>query len=278
MSDSSVFAKLLSAAAFLALCAYLLSHMSLLLEGNSLTLRSVSVRESIRFEGIALRSEQSVCSERELKSVRTSGERVAAGGIVAVSDGGELRSPVSALFFEDTDGYEYLQPPESISAETLENLLNAAPKKEENSVGRLVMGRSWYIAASADTADAPEGSCTLVIDGEELSARILSTAPAGDGKSALLMEIKRAEFLSLRRCRGEIILREMNGLEVPCSAVGMGEDGKYFVTICTAAGKERAEAEILYNKGGKCLIAPSEKLREGMRIARNPSVALRQLP
>lgn len=270
MSDRSVYAKLLSVVSFLALCAYLLSHMSLLLEGGSLVLESVSVRESIDFEGIALRSEQVLCSERELKSVRTSGERIAAGGIVAMSDGWELRSPVSALFFEDTDGYEYLTPPESISEAILDELLNALPRKEEHCIGRLVTGRDWFIAAAAGTDESLREQCSVYMDGEELSARIVSSAPAEGGKTALLLKLKggKSGFFSLRRCKGEIIEKEIRGFMVPQSAVGTDEDGKNFVNILSAAGKERAAAEILYIKDGSCLIAPSEELREGVRITR----------
>ena len=270
MVRTSAFAKLVSAVLFAAVCAYLLAHFAQVLDDSRrAVLTEKTVTDSIALEGIALRSEQTVCLEGEPVLFCENGERLAAGQIFAEQNGESLISDASAIFFGSCDGYEYLAPNEDgFSAECLNKLL-AAERRGDSAAGRLVKGRTWYFAAVAEAKDVACGEVTVKFGdlNEKISCTLVRSCPDGKGKTAVLLKIRigKNEYLSLRRCRGEIILKETTGLAVPVGAVAE-ENGNYFVIRLTAAGEKVCPAEILYKNEDFFLIRPTEELYSGAKV------------
>ncbi len=270
MFRSSPFAKLVSAVLFAAVCAYALAYFAQIIEDSQyepLTERTVT--DSIAFEGIALRSEQTVCLEGEPVFFCESGERLAARQIVAECGGKSVLSPASAIFFNNCDGYEYLTVrEEEFSPDTLRALL-CSEKRDETAVGRLVKGRTWYFAAAADAQNIPCGEVKVKFEDsdESINASLIRSCPDGEGKTAILLKIQlgKNEYLSLRRCRGEIIRNEYTGLEVPTDAVAE-EDGMCYVCKFTVKGEKTCPVEILYKCEDFFLISPTDELYSGAKV------------
>ena len=229
-----------------------------------------TVTDSIAFEGIALRSEQPFCLEGEPVFFCRSGERVAARQIVAECGGKSVLSPVSAIFFNNCDGYEYLTVrEEEFSPDTLRALL-CAEKRDETAVGRLVKGRIWYFAAAADAQNIPCGEVKVKFEGsdESINASLIRSCPDGEGKTAILLKIRigKNEYLSLRRCRGEIVQNEITGLAVPINTVTEDSDGKNFVIKRTVTGESSCPVDILYKNEEFFIISPTDELFAGAKI------------
>ena len=271
MIRTSPFAKLVSAVLFAAVCAYALAYLARLIEdGRKIALTEMTAADSIALDGIALRSEQPVCPEGEPVFFCESGERAAAGQVIAERNGEKIVTDESAIFFENCDGYEYLSvTEEEFSPDVLEKLLSA--EKHDTAAARLIKGRTWYFAAFADTEDIRCGEVKVKLEGsdERINASVVRAFPDGKGKTAVLLKIRvgKNEFLSLRRCRGEIILHEVTGLAVPANAV-MEEDGKTFVNKCTLTGESSCPVDILYKNEEFFIIKPTDELFAGAKIKR----------
>ena len=270
MRQASPFGKLLSAVLFTAVCLYVLAYLSEAVKTRrSDMLTEKTVVDGIGLEGIALRFEQTICLEGEPMLFCKNGERVAAGQVFAECNGESAVSSQSAIFFENCDGYEYLSPAEDFSPETLEKLLRAE-KLDEKAAGRLVKGRIWFFAAYADEENVPCGTYRLRLDGfdEKLDCALVRSVSDGKGKTAVLlkMRIGKEEYLSLRRCSGELIRNEYTGLEVPADAVTKDGDGNCFVIRFTAAGEKVCPVDIIYESEEFFLIKPTDELFAGAKV------------
>lgn len=162
------------------------------------------VREYAEIKGIAVRWEQLVCSPDTAPAL-LSGERIPCGAQVAEG----LYTESSAVFFDHSDGYEFLSPDilPGLTPGKLDKILSLSPGS--TGTGRLVTGRSWYIAAFSDIALPPSGSFRLYIDGMDgyLSAE-LAEAAEEKGRYTVLLRLTDGspEALSLRKLSGKLLL------------------------------------------------------------------------
>lgn len=163
-----------------------------------------AVREYAEIKGIAVRWEQLVCSPDPAPAL-LSGERIPCGAQVAEG----LYAESSAVFFDYSDGYEFLSPDilRGLTPGNLEKILSSPPGS--TGTGRLVTGRAWYIAAFSDTALPPSGSFRLYIDGMAgyLNADIAEVSEEKGRRTVLLrLTDGSAEALSLRKLSGKLLL------------------------------------------------------------------------
>lgn len=227
--------------------------------------RKRDVVESAEISGIAIRAEEPVSGFLPA----TDGERV------SPEKSGLLRS---AMFFSQTDGYEYLSPEclEELTVGKMQELFSATPEASSSSC-RAVYGFAWYFAALADeTVPLRENDvCEILFDGigKSTSAVIETVSAAENGKRALLLRLTAdaPEYLSLRRCGAEIIFSRISGLELPRETVQTDTQGNKFVYISTAGLVETRSVDIIYTStaGDFCLAAESaeyDALREGSVI------------
>ena len=256
---------------FAAVCAYAMAHFAQFLENSRYeVLAEKTVTDSIALDGIALRTEQSVCLEGEPMLLCESGERVAAKQNFAECGGERIAGDESAIFFKNCDGYEYLSVTEDTFSPDRLNELLSAEKHDEAAVGRLVKGRNWYFAAAADAQDIPCGTVAVKFEGfdERIEAALVRSCPDGKEKSAVLLKLRigKNEYLSLRRCRGEIIQNEITGLAVPKAAVIRAGEGNASVLRRTPAGEKSCPVDILYENENYFLIKPTDELYAGAKI------------
>lgn len=147
----------------------------------------------------------------------------------AASSVRRITAPRSGLYSAVVDGYEAVLTPD-ILADLTPSQLSAvqADPAVSSSVGKLVLGDSWYYAAAMDAEDAQalqeEGGLSLRFSKgvtQALSVSIASIGPEENGRVVVTFEGKRylPELTLLRQQRAEVIYSTISGIRVPKEAI-----------------------------------------------------------
>lgn len=275
--ESSRYFSLTAAIVFLAVCAYAGAAVYSRVEQPEIeTVSLLHVQESAELQGIVLRREQSLSFTWGTTLLAQDSRRLSAGEPLAVDLlGDSLLCPCSAVFFSDTDGFEYLSPDSIDSGDVaaLEALLDERPS--ERSDGRLVTDTAWYYWALASSKeDLPSsGQCSVQFDGmeESVQAQIISLSESQGGMRAMLLRLTQggSEYLSLRKTGARLLFSQHSGLYLPNEAIMQEADGSKSVYILSAGIAEKQPVEIIYTGSGFSLAAAglaSDSLREGDRV------------
>ena len=156
-------------------------------------------------DGIAVRSELLLPGAEGMSRVKD-GERVRRGAVLYA----DVFAESSGVFFESSDGYEYLCPAmlEELDTKGLHELLSAQP--QETDAARFVTGYAWYIAAFSDRPLPESGRYIFYPDGmgKAIPAEIVS-ACTENGKTAVVLRLTDGtpEALSVRKITGKIIIK-----------------------------------------------------------------------
>lgn len=190
-----------------------------------------------------------------------------------------ITAPVSGLYSAVVDGYETVLTPESIQEFSPSQLSAVQPDSAVSShVGKLILGDSWYYAASLRTSEIREiqeaGSISLRFSKDvtrDLDVTVQSVGWEENGRSVVVFQGKYdlAQLTLLRQQSAEIILNTMSGIRVPQEALRVvprtvtGEDGEsrevqttgvYCVVGVQAVFKP---VEVLYSGEGFVLLHPA---------------------
>ena len=277
----SRFVQTVAAALFLAACAYMGAGLlgDLRPGMETAVVRQVTVTDSVKLEGIAVRREQLICS-RGGQILVEDGRRVGAGKAVAETRSEAVCAPASAVFYADFDGLEALTPDdlEGLTAGSLTELMNKAPSAPTDAIGRLVLGYEWYFAAlaPADLAlDREEYRLCFQGAEERVRARLISQSGPEEGQKVLLFRLTQGgrEYLGLRRTEATLVLSEYTGLEVPEEAV-VSDGENHFVYTLTAGDMEKKAVEILYTADGRCIAAVS-RTESGLHAGHTVAISRR---
>ena len=174
------------------------------------------------------------------------------------------------------DGYENVLTPESLTDMTPSQLSAVrADSAVSSSVGKLILGDSWYYAASMPAADAEElkeTSDTLQKAGKSLILRFAKSVerdlpvtvsylgPEEDGRRVAVFEGKTylPQLTLLRQQSAQIIWGGAEGIRVPKEAL------RYCIVGMEARFKP---VEVLYNGNGFLLVrANAPEDRENLRL------------
>lgn len=156
-----------------------------------------------------------------------------------------ILSPATGYFSETIDGYEGILTKElleTLSYEELVEILEAdkPAAAQEQALGKIVRGFSWYFAVPLEMADARRvraGSRVKVRfsqTGEAVDASVYAIRKSDDDEHALVIlsgDRFSASIVSLREQEIDLILGTYTGLKVPKEAVRVstetqtGEDG-----------------------------------------------------
>ena len=205
---ASRFFSALSSVLFLALCAYAGAYIYP--KKTAQETPRVEVTQTVTLRGVAVRYE----SVFDCAGTAENAQRLSAGSPFGLDENGdELYSDASAVYFSESDGFEYLSPDklDELNPDELEELLSM-PVKEASSP-RLVTGFAWYYAALApETAPIPEiGRCRLLFDGfqNETDAYLVSASAAENGRRVLLFRLTAGgeAYLSLRQTSANIDIK-----------------------------------------------------------------------
>ena len=105
----SPFLRAVASVLFAAACAWALAHFMYRADERSAVCTAVrcTVSEDVALEGVVIRSEQLLRSDPAPGVSAVPGERLAADSAVAFAGDEPVMTRRSAVFFDDTDGYEY---------------------------------------------------------------------------------------------------------------------------------------------------------------------------
>ena len=207
-----------------------------------------------------------------------------------------IAAPVSGLYSAVVDGYETVLTPESLTDMTPSQLSAVrADGTASSSVGKLILGDSWYYAAAMSAADAEEleeKSDTLRKGGKSLTLRFAKSVerdlpvtvshigPEENGRRVVVFEGKTylSQLTLLRQQSAQVVWDSAEGIRVPKEALRMekvtlsaeGErvtenaTGVYCVVGMEARFKP---VEVVYNGSNFLLVrsaAPED--RENLRL------------
>ena len=226
---------------------------------------------------------------QELKELR----RQAAGTTRRIS------APVSGLYSAVVDGYETVLTPESVLEMSPSQLSAVQPDGAAGShVGKLILGDSWYYAASLRAGEIKDlqeaGSISLRFSKDvarDLDVTIQSVSWEENGRSVVVFQGKYdlAQLTLLRQQTAEIILNTMSGIRVPQESLRVvpqsvaGEEGEkrevqttgvYCVVGVKAIFKP---VKVLYSGEGFALVQPAGAAKRILRSGDEVIVTARDL-
>jgi len=266
--------KVLATVLFLALCAWLGARLwTSVGEGlETVAARYETVTDSVHLRGIVVRREQLVCAAFGDSLTAENGQRLPGGSAVLLHwDGSAFKSPCSAVFYADFDGFEALSPDmlENLSVSGLDELLATVPE-DTKAHGRLVCDFAWYFAAFVpEEIELAEGErCRLRFENtqEKLEAVPISLSESERGERAAVFRLTEGDgqYLSLRGCDAELFFDEYSGLSVPTAAIIRENDSHYVYTL-SAGVVEQCKVDIIYTAEDFCLVSP-ESLHRGSTL------------
>ena len=187
--------------------------------------------------------------QAQIKELKTQ----AAGSVRTVT------APVSGLYSAVVDGYETVLTPESLSDMTPSQLSAVrADSTVSSGVGKLILGDSWYYAASMSAADAEElqeASDALKKAGKSLTLRFAKSVerdlpvtvsrigPEENGRCVVVFEGKTylSQLTLLRQQSAQVVWDSTEGIRVPKEALRMEK-----VTVNSEGQRVTEEATGVY--------------------------------
>lgn len=218
----------------------------------------------------------------ELKARRQAVQAQAAGSVRRIT------APVSGLYSAVVDGFETVLTPESLAELTPSRLSGVqADNTVRSQVGKLILGDTWYYAASMPTEDAKKlrerGGLTLRFTKSverDLPVSLISIGPEEGGYSVAVFrgDTYLPQLTLLRQQSAQAIYNTVEGIRVPKEALRMvtrtaeNEDGTVTETTttgvyCVVGMKARVKpVEVVYSGDDFVLVQPDigpdqEKLR-----------------
>ena len=257
-------------------------------ESRGSELRALVMKRDYTYSGDDLDG-QLESLRQELKELR----RQAAGTTRRIS------APVSGLYSAVVDGYETVLTPESVLEMSPSQLSAVQPDGAAGShVGKLILGDSWYYAASLRAGEIKDlqeaGSISLRFSKDvarDLDVTIQSVSWEENGRSVVVFQGKYdlAQLTLLRQQTAEIILNTMSGIRVPQESLRVvpqsvaGEDGEerevqttgvYCVVGVKAIFKP---VKVLYSGEGFALVQPAGAAKRILRSGDEVIVTARDL-
>ena len=200
-----------------------------------------------------------------------------------------ITAPAAGLYSAVVDGYETLLTPDTLGTLTPSALasLRADPAVSSN-VGKLILGDSWYYAASVPTneikalREAPQLTLRFSKGVEQdLPVTILSVGPEEGGRSVVVFQGKTylAQLTLLRQQSAQVIRCSYEGIRIPAEALRVrtvekkNEDGTTTKTqetgiYCIMGARARFKpVDILYRGEGFLLVrSTSQQAGRMLRI------------
>ena len=191
-------------------------------------------------------------NERDVASGVSSGnfdELIAAVNASIAEQKGKLGSvletvtaPETGWFYSSADGYESIFDPaklDSLTVESFDELISAAPASTANSAGKLALDYKWYLALEAGGADVASleagDRCDVAFayNGGQSVTMTVERVVAGGDKTRTLIVLSATRLSSgfsfARRQTVDLTVAKLSGISVPRSAVRLvdGVQGVY---------------------------------------------------
>lgn len=175
-----------------------------------------------------------------------------------------VRAPESGLYSAVVDGYETVLTPDFLTDLTPAALSAVQPVSSGDAgLGKLILGDTWYYAATLSAADAGELEVgkTLTLrftkgDSRELRVKTVSLSKAENSRVAAVFSCRQylAELTLLRRQSADLIRGTVEGLRVPELAIRVSDDGVTGLYCVVGAAARFKPVTVLYDGDGFALV------------------------
>lgn len=155
-----------------------------------------------------------------------------------------ITAEASGYYVNKEDGYENVLSVDNIDELTAEQLEEAFDSKRNEptpgSIGKIIDGYNWYIAAVIDSAHAAsieKGKNVKLIfgdsDDDSVATYLYSVKKIDDKKSLVVFRctLMNDDLVSLRKVNGKIVLNEFVGLKINRDAIRIDENGNTGVYV-----------------------------------------------
>ncbi len=183
----------------------------------------------------------------------------------------------SGYYVGSSDGYENVLTIDSLDNLTPEMLDEAYESEKEdvpqNSIGKIINGYKWYIAAVIDTGKTvgfSQGKTVKLILGDSssqtVSTKVYSMLSVEGNNTLVVFEcnLMDEDLASLRKVEGKVVINEYSGLKVSKDAVRFDEDGQPGVYVRRANIVNFRRLNILYT-GDKFVIAAADEEKDKVK-------------
>ena len=175
-----------------------------------------------------------------------------------------VTAPVSGIYSAVVDGYETVLTPAALTDLTPSKLSQV--KKDDgvsSSLGKLILGDTWYYAASLNASDAGGLSVGQSVTlrfakgvDRDLSVRLVSLSVPESGRVAAVFssDLYLDQLTLLRKQSAEIITDTVQGLRIPQAAVRVDENGQAGVYCIVGMTARFKPVKVVYTGEGYVLV------------------------
>lgn len=169
---------------------------------------------------------------------------------------GQIKTDSSGYFVSGTDGYENVLLCENADSITPEFLDNLKPEQTaENTVGKIVSGYVWYIAATVDINDSLQYKTgeslkieTSIKSSPELEVTVEKINNSADGERATVIfscSQMNSELASMRKGVMTVVKNTYSGLRIPTKALRV-QDGQTGVFVRSGQALKFVTVNVIY--------------------------------
>ncbi len=236
-----------------------------------------SADESVeRLRALVLKRDYSYSGGKAALKIRELQTDLAALRSKAASSTRVVTAPVSGTYSAVVDGYEKTLTPAMLEALTPASLSGVKRDASVSSpLGKLILGDTWYYAATMNSADArdlsPGSHVTLRFSkGTDRDFTAVVQSVSGKENDRVAVVFASRQYLSkvtlLRQQSADVICRSVSGIRVPADAIRVNKkdvSGLYCVVGVTARFKP---VKVLYSSGDFSLVqAAAQGTRDQLR-------------
>ena len=155
-----------------------------------------------------------------------------------------ITADASGYYVNKEDGFENILSVDNIDSLTAEQLNDALESKQKDptsgSIGKIIDGYNWYIAAVIDSAHASSFKKNKPVnlifgdsDEDTVSTHLYSVIKINDNESLVVFRctLMNDELISLRKINGKIVINNFTGLKVNRDAIRLDDSGNTGVYV-----------------------------------------------
>lgn len=175
------------------------------------------------------------------------------------------------------DGYETVLTPDFLKTVMPGSLKSIAPASNDNNIGKMIYGETWYFVATVNPKDAEqlhEGQTVSLRLSKGLSQDVDATVERVSAEEnrqvAVVVSCRKylANVTQLRQLSAELILKSYRGLRIPSSALRVDEEGRTGVYCLIGEVACFKPCSVEY-QGNNYTLVKADQLAEGTDILRH---------
>ena len=194
-----------------------------------------------------------------------------------LTDAQDIAAEKAGTYSYACDGYETVLTPDFLKTVMPGSLKSIAPASNDNNIGKMIYGETWYFVATVNPKDAEslhEGQTVSLRLSKGLSQDVDATvervSAEENGQVAVVVSCRKylANVTQLRQLSAELILKSYRGLRIPSSALRVDEEGRTGVYCLIGEVACFKPCSVEY-QGNNYTLVKADQLAEGTDILRH---------